>query len=99
VIEPAHSGNDDAHELARSEVAHAFRTPLGVITGYVELMRRRDGDVDLRTEGLGQIEQAAARLSTAIDNLLEVLDDDHDPLAAPFLERWQALDPRLRRDP
>jgi two-component system response regulator (stage 0 sporulation protein F) len=76
-----------AHEELVSEVAHVFRTPLGVITGYVELLQLRD-DPALRADALPRIEGAARRLGEAIDRLLSALDYED----RAFAERL--LDPR-----
>jgi len=76
-----------AHHAATSEVAHLFRTPLGVITGYVGLMQLRD-DPAQRMESLQQIEAAAARLGGVIDLLISVLESD-EGLSELLVERWQ----------
>ena len=68
-----------------SEVAHAFRTPLGVIMGYVELLQLRD-DPALRADALPRIEEAALRLARTIDRLVSVLESDSGDLARRFLE-------------
>jgi CheY-like chemotaxis protein len=83
-------GNGDpvsaiSHEELLSEVAHAFRTPLGVITGYVELLQLRD-DPQLREEALHRIEGAAQRLAQAVDRLVSVLESDSGDLARRFVE-------------
>jgi signal transduction histidine kinase len=69
-----------AHEAAVSEVAHLFRTPLGVITGYAGLMQLRD-DPDLRLDALRQIEEAAARLGSVVDLLVAALESESEGLA------------------
>lgn len=79
--------SESAHEELVSEVAHVFRTPLGVITGYVELLQLRD-DPALRADALPRIEAAARRLGQAIDRLLSALDYEN----RAFVERL--LDPR-----
>jgi signal transduction histidine kinase len=56
-------------EEVLSEIAHIFRTPLAVITGYAELLTARD-DPKLRADALPRIEEAAQRLSHAIDRWL-----------------------------
>jgi two-component system chemotaxis response regulator CheY len=76
-----------AREELASEVAHVFKTPLGVITGYVELLQQRD-DPALRADALPRIEGAARRLEEAIDRLLSALDYEN----RAFAERL--LDPR-----
>jgi CheY-like chemotaxis protein len=67
-----------------SEVAHEFRTPLGVITGYVELLQLRD-DPALRSQALPRIEAAAERLGQAIDRLLSALEHDNGAFAERLL--------------
>lgn len=79
---------ESAHEELVSEVAHAFRTPLGVITGYVELLQLRD-DPALRADALPRIEGAAQRLARAIDQLVSVLESDPE-VAERFLEPRRA---------
>jgi CheY-like chemotaxis protein len=79
-------GPDITHEELLSEVAHAFRTPLGVITGYVELLQLRD-DAELRADALPRIGEAADRLAQAIDRLVSVLESDSGELARRFLEQ------------
>lgn len=69
-----------------SEVAHVFRTPLGVITGYVELLQLRD-DPAFRAEGLSRIEAAAERLEHAIDRLLLVVRQEEGALLERLLDR------------
>jgi len=80
--------SESAHEELVSEVAHAFRTPLGVITGYVELLQLRD-DPALRAEALPRIEGAAQRLARAIDRLVSVLESDPE-VAERFVEPRRA---------
>jgi signal transduction histidine kinase len=73
-----------SHEELLSELAHEFRTPLGVITGYVELLQLRD-DPALRADALPRIEDAAHRLSQAIDRLVATLESDSGEFARRFL--------------
>lgn len=68
-----------------SELAHAFKTPLGVITGYVELLQLRD-DPDLRAEALWRIDAAGRRLAGEIDRLLSVLESGPVELVERFLD-------------
>jgi two-component system, chemotaxis family, chemotaxis protein CheY len=75
---------ESAYEELASEVAHVFRTPLGVITGYVELLQLRD-DPALRADALPRIEEAAQRLGEAIDRLLSALDYEDRALAEQLL--------------
>jgi CheY-like chemotaxis protein len=55
-----------------SQLAHRLRTPLAVIAGYAELLRIRT-DEETRTEAPVRIQVAADRLTTAIDEVLELL--------------------------
>lgn len=55
-----------------SALAHALRTPLAVIIGYAELLQARD-DERTRREAAHRITEAAERLSTEIEQLLDVL--------------------------
>jgi CheY-like chemotaxis protein len=68
-----------------SEVAHAFRTPLGVITGYVELLQLRD-DPDFRAEALPRMDAAGRRLAEEIERLLSILESDSVELCERFLD-------------
>jgi len=77
-------------EQLLSEVAHEFRSPLVVISGYAELLRRRD-DPAFREEAVARIERAAERLSWAIDDLLSLMESDSTDLA------WRLVE--LRRGP
>lgn len=89
---PVDARSESAYEELASEVAHVFKTPLGVITGYVELLQLR-GDPALRADALPRIEGAARRLGEAIDRLLSALDYED----TAFVERL--LDPRLTHSP
>lgn len=81
---------EHARQELASQVAHVFRTPLGVITGYVELLQLRD-DPAFRSDALPRIEEAAHRLGEAIDRLLSALEYEN----RAFAERL--LDPRGTR--
>jgi len=76
--------SEAAHGELVSEVAHVFRTPLGVITGYVELLRLRD-DPALRAEAFPRIEAAAQRLAQAVDRLVSVVESENNALAERLL--------------
>ncbi len=52
-----------------STISHELRTPLSVIVGYAELLRTRD-DEQTRREAPARIQEAAERLSAAIEDLL-----------------------------
>ena len=58
-----------------SAVAHALRTPLAVIAGYAELLQARD-DERTRREAADRIAEAAARLSSEIDRVLNMLEHE-----------------------
>ena len=58
-----------------SALAHALRTPLAVITGYAELLQARD-DERTRREAADRIAEAAERLSTEIDRVLNMLEQE-----------------------
>ena len=77
-------------EQLLSEVAHEFRSPLVVISGYAELLRRRD-DPAFREEAVARIEQAAQRLSRAIDDLLSLMESDSTDLARRLVELRRGL--------
>lgn len=83
------AASESRREELLSEVAHAFRTPLGVITGYVELLQLRD-DPDFRAEALARIDAAGRRLAQEIDRLLSILDSDSVELIERFLDARDA---------
>ncbi|OFW72379.1 MAG: hypothetical protein A2Y55_07870 [Actinobacteria bacterium RBG_16_68_12] len=87
-----------AHEQLLSAVAHEFRSPLAVITGYAELLRRRD-DPGFRETAVARIEQAAERLSLAIDDLLSLLESDSTDFARRLVELPHDLGREQRRSP
>ncbi len=86
--------SERTHQELLSEVAHAFRTPLGVITGYAELLQLRD-DPALRADALPRIEAAAARLAQSIDCLLAALEHEEGAV----VERLLATSPLQARKP
>ena len=61
--------DEAAREELLSEISHRLRTPLAVITGYAELLERREGE-ETRREATARIIDAAARLSAGIDEAL-----------------------------
>lgn len=83
------AASENRREELLSEVAHAFRTPLGVITGYVELLQLRD-DPDLRAEALSRIDAAGRRLAGEIDQLLSILESDSVEVVERFLDAREA---------
>jgi PAS domain S-box-containing protein len=56
-----------------SVVSHELKTPVALIKGYAETLRREDADWDRQTvqESLGVIAEEADHLASLIDNLLE----------------------------
>ncbi|WP_119066912.1 ATP-binding protein [Aggregatilinea lenta] len=55
-----------------SVVSHELKTPVALIKGYADTLRREDADWDVETfkRGLGVIEEEADRLTELIENLL-----------------------------
>ena len=80
---PARTDTLDAELL--SEFAHDFKTPLGLIAGYAELLRFRD-DAATRRDAPVRIEEASHRLHAAIDDLLELVEAEYPGLARRFVE-------------
>lgn len=60
-------------EETLSSLAHDLKTPLSMIVGYSELLRARD-DEEIRREAPIRIQEAAERLSSAIDDLLSRIE-------------------------
>jgi signal transduction histidine kinase len=87
----AAGGHERSDPELLSELAHALRTPLGVITGYVELAQLRD-DPEFRAEALAQIEAASERLRRSVDRLLSVLESDPSDVVRRFVESENAPD-------
>lgn len=89
-----------------ANVSHEFRTPLAIISGYVETLL--DGaieDRDMAGQSLRTIQKHAARLNFLIDDLLTISRLEHRkiPLAcaetslSALLERvTEQLEPRIR---
>jgi signal transduction histidine kinase len=63
-----------------STVSHELRTPLASVLGYAELLRTRDLDTSVRDEMLGTVHREAKRLSTLIDDFLDVQAIEQDRL-------------------
>jgi PAS domain S-box-containing protein len=92
-------------ERAKSEllsnISHELRTPLVPIKGYAELLLRRDVPPDTARESLEEIVEAADRLETVVQRLLDVAaqeaappDVRHDrvqvgPMLESVVDRWK----------
>jgi PAS domain S-box-containing protein len=92
-------------ERAKSEllsnISHELRTPLVPIKGYAELLLRRDVPQDKARESLEEIVDAADRLETVVQRLLDVAaqeaaprDVRHDrvqvgPMLESVVDRWK----------
>jgi signal transduction histidine kinase/CHASE3 domain sensor protein len=61
-------------------VSHELRTPLASVLGYAELLRTRRLDADARDEILGTVHREAKRLSSLIDDFLDVQAIEQDRL-------------------
>ncbi len=83
--QPVPARTDTLEEELLSEFAHDFKTPLGLIAGYAELLRFRD-DLETRREAPIRIEEASQRLDAAIDDLLELVEAEYPGLARRFVE-------------
>jgi hypothetical protein len=57
---------DDDDEGFVSRIAHELRTPLAVVMGYAQLLPMRGDDAEFRRQAVVHIEEAVARLSTAV---------------------------------
>jgi len=79
------AASENRREELLSGVAHAFRTPLGVITGYVELLQLRD-DPELRADALPRIDAAGRRLAQEIEQLLSILESEPMELVERLLD-------------
>jgi len=91
-------------ERAKSEllsnISHELRTPLVPIKGYAELLLRRDVPPEKARESLEEIVEAADRLETVVQRLLDVAaqeaaprDVRHDrvqvgPMLESVVDRW-----------
>ncbi len=83
--QPVPARTDTLDEELLSEFAHDFKTPLGLIAGYAELLRFRD-DPETSREAPIRIEEASQRLDAAIDDLLELVEAEYPGLARRFVE-------------
>ena len=63
-------------------VSHELRTPLASVLGYAELLRTRRLDAEARDEILGTVHREAKRLSSLIDDFLDVQAIEQDRLDA-----------------
>jgi len=55
-----------------SGIAHEIGNPIGIVSGYLELLRQKDISDDERSEYLGRTENEIERISTIIRQLLEL---------------------------
>ena len=55
-----------------SGIAHEIGNPIGIVSGYLELLRQKDIPGDEREEYLGRTEKEIERISTIIHQLLEL---------------------------
>jgi signal transduction histidine kinase len=53
-------------------IAHEIGNPIGIVTGYLELLKRRDIDNDERSEYVDRAQGEIERISTIIRQLLEI---------------------------
>jgi len=58
-------------------IAHEIGNPIGIVTGYLELLKQADLPADERTEYLDRAEQEIERISTIIRQLLEISRPSH----------------------
>ncbi|HKY51563.1 MAG TPA: ATP-binding protein [Candidatus Limnocylindria bacterium] len=62
-----------------SAVAHELKTPLTVISGTTQLLRRRVDEEDQSARGLDRIMSAVGRMTAFIEELLELVRRQADP--------------------
>jgi signal transduction histidine kinase len=58
-------------------IAHEIGNPIGIVTGYLELLKQDDLPADERTEYLDRAEQEIERISAIIRQLLEISRPSH----------------------
>lgn len=78
---------DQLKSTLMQTVSHELRTPLASVVGYTELLRKRRLDADSREEILGTVHREAKRLSSLIDDFLDLqtIEEQRLELAlAPF---------------
>jgi signal transduction histidine kinase len=63
---------DQLKSTLMQTVSHELRTPLASVVGYTELLRTRPLDADSRSEILGTVHREAKRLSSLIDDFLDL---------------------------
>jgi signal transduction histidine kinase/CHASE3 domain sensor protein len=78
---------DQLKSTLMQTVSHELRTPLASVVGYTDLLRKRALDPDSRAEILGTVHREAKRLSTLIDDFLDLQTIEEQRLVlalAPF---------------
>ncbi|MBE2315321.1 HAMP domain-containing protein [Solirubrobacter sp. CPCC 204708] len=78
---------DQLKSTLMQTVSHELRTPLASVVGYTELLRTRRLDADSRAEILGTVHREAKRLSSLIDDFLDLQTIEEQRLElslAPF---------------
>lgn len=79
--------SDQLKSALMQTVSHELRTPLASVVGYTDLLRKRPLDPDSREEILGTVHREAKRLSSLVDDFLDLqtIEEHRLELArAPF---------------
>ncbi|HSI78536.1 MAG TPA: ATP-binding protein, partial [Lunatimonas sp.] len=63
---------DQAKSAFFANISHEFRTPLTLISGTVDTLKKKDGNLSLRREAYALIERNASKLLALIHKLLEL---------------------------
>lgn len=70
--DPDTTTDDDTREML-----HQLRTPLTIISGYVQLLRRRNHrQEDGQADGL---ERSLHAIESAVDRMRDIIGERHDP--------------------
>lgn len=70
-----------------SNVSHEMKTPIAIIKNYAELLQKKNVTEQERQEYAGDIEEAAARLSNLISNILKLNKLENQKID-PEIERY-----------